>query len=47
MAIAEAIESRQATYLSDSRQITQSDVDAWPYHRRIWNNAVATVGPIL
>ncbi|WP_281968457.1 cardiolipin synthase [Roseovarius nanhaiticus] len=46
-AIAKAIEARQADYILASRQVTLSDVDAWPYHRRIWNNAVATVGPIL
>ena len=44
---AEAIEARQAEYLSDSQQVTLSDIDAWPYHRRIWNNAIATLGPIL
>ncbi|MFX0545108.1 cardiolipin synthase [Roseovarius sp. S1116L3] len=45
--IAQAVEARQAEYIAGSVQITLSDVDAWPYYRRIWNNAVATVGPIL
>ncbi len=46
-AIAQAVEARQAEYIAGSMHISLADVDAWPRHRRIWNNAVATVGPIL
>ncbi|MFD0859085.1 cardiolipin synthase [Roseovarius aquimarinus] len=46
-ALTQAIEGRQASYLAASIPVTLADVDAWPYHRRIWYNAVATAGPIL
>lgn len=42
-----AILRRQESYLPDSRRIELEAVLRWPYHRRIWNNVVATVGPIL
>ncbi len=42
-----AIVERQRDYLSQSDQVTLADVEAWPYRRRIWNNVIATIGPIL
>jgi len=42
-----AVEARQADYIAQSVRVGLDDTDAWPYHRRIWNNAVATIGPIL
>ncbi len=41
------ITARQADYIAESDLVTLAQVDAWPAYRRIWNNAVATVGPIL
>lgn len=38
---------RQHSYLLESQQVTLADVRRWPYWRRIWNNMVATLGPIL
>lgn len=38
---------RQQSYLADSRQITLDEVTKWPIHKRIWNNALAILGPVL
>lgn len=42
-----SIRERQREYLSKSDEITIAEVNGWSYPRRIWNNVVATVGPIL
>ncbi|SIN85718.1 phospholipase D-like domain-containing protein [Vannielia litorea] len=41
------IEARQAEYLARSKEITLATVRGWPLRQRIWQNAVATIGPIL
>ncbi|MBR9911065.1 MAG: cardiolipin synthase [Gammaproteobacteria bacterium] len=41
------IYDRQQEYIAQSDSVTLEDVNAWTYHRRIWNNVVATIGPIL
>ena len=46
-ATTEVIKARQQSYLADSRQITLDEVVKWPIHRRIWNNALAILGPVL
>lgn len=46
-AMSRAIRARQESYLRDTVEVTLEDVLAWPFYRRIWNNVVATVGPIL
>ncbi|WP_323763728.1 cardiolipin synthase [Marinovum sp.] len=45
--ITKAIHARQQSYLPESRQVTLEDALRWPHWRRIWNNMVATIGPIL
>ena len=44
--IAEMYE-RQMIYFADTRQITLSEVKAWSWQKRMWNNALAIVGPVL
>jgi cardiolipin synthase len=39
--------NRQESYLADCRQISAEEVAAWPWQRRLWNNALAIVGPVL
>lgn len=39
--------ARQMAYLQDSTRITSEMVRSWPWYRRLWNNAVAVVGPVL
>lgn len=45
--ITNAIRVRQAAYISSSKKILLGDVVDWPYRNRIWNNVIATIGPIL
>ncbi|MBO1519151.1 cardiolipin synthase [Oceanisphaera pacifica] len=47
IAITQAIYERQQVYISQSEVVELATVLAWPYHRRIWNNVIATIGPVL
>jgi cardiolipin synthase len=38
---------RQADYLADSHAVTAEMVAAWPMRRRLWNNTIAILGPVL
>jgi cardiolipin synthase len=38
---------RQNTYLVSSKKVRSSDVDAWPIGRRLWQNSVGLLGPLL
>jgi cardiolipin synthase len=44
---AKAIGERQACYLADSNQITADDVASVGFFRRIWQNLLATMSPVL
>lgn len=46
-AITTAIRERQQTYSANSETVEITTVLAWPYYRRIWNNVIATIGPVL
>jgi cardiolipin synthase A/B len=39
--------SRQHEYLARSRRVTRDEVDSWSSSRRLWNNLVATLGPLI
>ncbi|MGI9330820.1 MAG: cardiolipin synthase [Gammaproteobacteria bacterium] len=41
------VRERQNIYLTQSRIVRHEAVTAWPMGRRLWNNAVAIVGPLL
>ena len=41
------IMERQSQYIADSDEVTRQQVENWPLPYRIWNNIVATMGPIL
>lgn len=41
------VRARQAHYLASSRRITLDDVAAWGMGKRLWQNTLAIVGPIL
>jgi cardiolipin synthase len=45
--ITQQIYDRQQEYISQSDAVTLEYVNTWTYQRRIWNNVVATIGPIL
>jgi cardiolipin synthase len=38
---------RQKTYIAYSNPVTQNEVASWPMSRRLWNNAIAMLGPVL
>jgi cardiolipin synthase len=38
---------RQLEYLADCREVTAEEVAAWGWPKRLWNNALAIVGPVL
>lgn len=42
-----AVRARQQTYIAGSRPVTREAVAAWSLPRRLWNNALAMLGPIL
>ena len=42
-----ALRERQQTYIARSRRVTKDAVAAWPISRRLWNNLIATLGPVL
>jgi cardiolipin synthase len=39
--------ARQQAYIAHSTPVTAEAVAAWPVSRRLWNNLVATLGPVL
>ena len=41
------IRQRQEDYLTHSRPVNSATVAAWPGWRRLWNNAIAMLGPVL
>lgn len=46
-ALTEQVIDRQKSYLASAEPVTHAQVLAWPYRRRIWNNVIATIGPVL
>ncbi len=47
IATTRAIEERQRDYLRQSRPVTILQVKGWSLPHRLWNNAIATIGPVL
>jgi cardiolipin synthase len=41
------VRQRQQDYLARSRRVTREQVAAWPPRRRLWNNSIAMIGPLL
>ena len=41
------VRRRQDFYLAQSREVTADIVARWPMIRRLWNNAIAMLGPVL
>ncbi|MFZ0467766.1 MAG: cardiolipin synthase [Thiogranum sp.] len=42
-----AVRQRQQQYLESARAIAAQEVAAWPMTRRLWNNTIAMLGPLL
>ena len=41
------LRARQETFLASSNVVTLEDVEAWPVGRRLWNNVLGMLGPVL
>jgi len=41
------VRQRQQEYIARSRPVDPEKVDAWPMRRRLWNNTIAMLGPLL
>jgi cardiolipin synthase len=41
------VRRRQQDYLAGSHRVTRETVAAWSTPRRLWNNAIAMMGPLL
>ena len=46
-ALTGAVRERQEEYIARSNRVTKEEVAAWPLRRRLWNNLIATLGPML
>ena len=46
-AVTAQMRERQQQYLGACRRITAEEVAAWSWLQRLWNNAVAILGPVL
>ena len=46
-ALTKAMRERQQDYITRSHLVTKEAVAAWPTSRRLWNNLIATLGPVL
>ena len=46
-ALTGVMRERQQDYITRSHPVTQEEVAAWPMSRRLWNNLIATLGPVL
>ncbi|MGO9943642.1 MAG: cardiolipin synthase [Rhodoblastus sp.] len=42
-----AMRERQLDYIARSRPVSKQEVSAWPISQRLWNNSIATLGPLL
>ena len=47
LAVTAQMRERQEQYLAKSRRVTTEEVDAWSWRQRLWNNALAIVGPVI
>jgi cardiolipin synthase len=46
-AMTAAVRDRQMSYLADSHPVMQETVLNWSWRTRMWNNALAVMGPVL
>jgi cardiolipin synthase A/B len=46
-ALTGAMRERQLEYIARSNRVTQETVAAWPLWHQLWNNLIATLGPVL
>ncbi len=42
-----AMRGRQMEYVAQSRPVTREDIQGWSWTTKVWNNAMAVLGPVL
>ena len=47
LALTSAMRERQESYIAVSIPVEADTVEGWSWHRRLWNNTIAMLGPIL
>jgi hypothetical protein len=40
-------EAQQDSYMAQSKPVRPDEVEAWSWQRRLWNNSIAVLGPVL
>ncbi|HGG06193.1 MAG TPA: cardiolipin synthase [Aliiroseovarius sp.] len=45
--LTDALSNRQKDFLANAVPVTMTDVESWSMHLRIWQNIMATLGPVL
>jgi len=46
-AVTAEMRARQDSYMAQSKPVRPDEVDAWSWQRRLWNNSIAVLGPVL
>ena len=46
-AVTAEMRARQDSYMAQSKPVRPDEVDAWSWQRRLWNNSIALLGPVL
>jgi cardiolipin synthase len=41
------LRQRQQSYIAKSHPVTGDTVADWTWHRQLWNNTIAMLGPVL
>lgn len=45
--LTQAVRARQQQYIDSANTVTLAEVEGWSLSRRLWNNSVAMLGPVL
>lgn len=45
--LTDALRERQEQYLASSNLVSQAEIEAWSVFRRLWNNLIGMLGPVL
>lgn len=45
--LTQSVRARQQSYVGSAIRVSIEEVENWPLRRRLWNNAIAMLGPIL
>ena len=45
--LTQTVRARQQSYIDSANKISLEEVENWPLRRRLWNNSIAMLGPIL